>query len=370
MGERMESALYLDERETSVRRAALRLGLIYWVSVFIFSSILWGFVGTDPIESASGKLAHYSICSLVTAGIAALLYHLHRKLQVGYQRHSLATLVILSFVLSVLAAPLWSLIGFGVYTFCVWPQPALIDWKDFGYDLVFGASLFFGWSCLFVTLLYNFEIRDRERRLAAAREEALTAQMRALRYQVNPHLLFNTLNSIAGLIEEGANARAQQMVLSLSTFLRATLSLDPMHDVRLADELALQEGYLAIERERFSDRMAFNVDLPEDVRQALVPSLILQPLIENAIKHGVHASTGKVEIVLMARREANRLRLTVENDIPLEVTGESRMPGMGVGLRNVSERLRARFQDDSEFWYGAVAPGRYRASIDLPWRLA
>lgn len=363
-------ALNLDDQGTSVRRAALRLGLLYWTAVFVFSSILWGIVGTDPFESALGKLEHYSICSLITAGIAALLFRLHQKIQARYPRHSLAFLAVVSFVLSLLAAPLWGLIGFGVYALCVWPHPAVFDWKDFGYDLIYGAALFFGWSCLFVTLLYNFEIRDRERRLAAAREEALTAQMRALRYQVNPHFLFNTLNSIAGLIEEGATARAEQMVLSLSTFLRATLSLDPMHDVPLADELALQEGYLAIERERFSDRMAFHIDLPDDARGVLVPSLILQPLIENAIKHGVNATTGKVEIALMARRQENRLRVTVENDMPRGDVGESPAPGMGIGLRNVAERLRARFQDDSEFSSGAIAPERYRVSIDLPWRLA
>ncbi|MBN9548818.1 MAG: histidine kinase, partial [Alphaproteobacteria bacterium] len=223
--------------------------------------------------------------------------------------------------------------------------------------------------CLFVALLYYFEVRDRERRLAAVREEALSAQMRALRYQVNPHFLFNTLNSIAGLIEEGSATRAERMVLSLSTFLRTTLSLDPMHDVPLADEISLQEEYLEIERERFSDRMAFSIDMPADVHGALVPSLILQPLIENAIKHGVGATAGKVEIALRAQRDADRLRVTIENDMPVGSNGK-KPDGMGVGLRNVAERLHARFQGDGLFWSGPIAPGRYRASIDLPWRLA
>lgn len=228
-------------------------------------------------------------------------------------------------------------------------------------------AMYFGWSSVFLTLLYSFDVADRERRLAVVREEALSAQMRALRYQVNPHFLFNTLNSIAGLIEEGSATRAERMVLSLSTFLRTTLTLDPFHDVSLSEELALQEEYLEIEHERFSDRMTFDIDIPDDVRHALVPSLILQPLIENAIKHGVGATTGAVNISLSARQETDRLLVIVENDMPME-TVAPKPTGMGVGLKNVADRLRVRFQDGGRFSAGLAAPGIYRATLDMPWR--
>jgi LytS/YehU family sensor histidine kinase len=318
--------------------------------------------------------------------MAAALYHLHRWL--GRRGEvPLGWLVMLCFVMSLAAAPIWALVGFGVYSFWIAPLPAIWNWLDFGYDMVYGGGLFFGWSCLFITLLYSFDLRERERRLAALREEALSAQMRALRYQVNPHFLFNTLNSIAGLIEEGADDRAGRMVMSLSTFLRTTLALDPMSDVPLSDEVALQGDYLAIERERFSDRMALRIDLPDELRGARVPSLILQPLIENAVKHGVGRATGRVEISLTARREANRLRLTVENDMPdgeLASTpspGRAPAAGTGLGLRNVADRLRARYQEAgvleagvlrAEMQGGPVPDGRpalplrYRAALDLP----
>jgi len=228
-------------------------------------------------------------------------------------------------------------------------------------------AVYFGWSSVFLTLLYSFDVRDRERRLAAVREEALSAQMRALRYQISPHFLFNTLNSIAGLIEEGLATRAERMVLSLSTFLRTTLTLDPVHDVRLFEELTLQEEYLEIERERFSDRMSFRLHIPDDVRCALVPSLILQPLIENAIKHGVGTMEGQVNISVVARREADLLRIIVENDMPRIAVGP-KPAGMGIGLRNVAERLQARFQDKGGLSAGPAEPGIYRAVLDMPWR--
>ena len=138
---------------------------------------------------------------------------------------------------------------------------------------------------------------------------------------------------------------------------------------RVAQELALQVEYLDIERERFSDRMAVMIDVPEAVRDALVPSLILQPLVENAVKHGVGATAGPVEIVLRARREAERLCISIENDIQAD-DGRPVRPGAGIGQRNVAERVRARFQADGRFHAGHITPTRYCASLELPLRFA
>ena len=206
--------------------------------------------------------------------------------------------------------------------------------------------------------------------LLNAQRRKLDAEMRALRYELNPHFLFNTLNSIAGLIEEGSGGRADRMVLSLSRFLQTTLTLDPLHDVPLVDEIALQRDYLEIERERFADRMAFDIRLPAGLETALVPSLILQPLIENAVKHGVAASRTPVTIVLEARREADRLLLSVENGLPEDGSAHRKPAGMGVGLRNIADRLQARFGNRWHFSTGPVEDGLYRASIELPLRMS
>ena len=348
--------------DTIVRKATLRLCLAYWACMFVADSILSYFININPIESAPFRLIGFTADAMITYAMALLLARM-RNLTFTHK-------ALLSVLMTAVVAPVFCVIDFLCYMLCQYPNTAKFDPTYSGYILIESASILFGWSCLFIALLYNFEVRDRERSLAIAREEALTMQMRALRYQVNPHFLFNTLNSIAGLIEEGAATRAERMVLSLSTFMRTTLSLDPMHDVPLADELALQEEYLAIEHERFSDRMTFSIDVPLEARAALVPSLILQPLIENAIKHGVGVTIGKVEIALKAYREGNRLYISVENDMPPNKTEKSHQQGMGVGLQNVAERLNARFKGSSQFSSGLVCANRYRASINIPWSIA
>jgi two-component system LytT family sensor kinase len=208
-------------------------------------------------------------------------------------------------------------------------------------------------------------VRDRDLKLIASREEALAAQMRALQYQINPHFLFNTLNSITGLVEEGASERAERMIMSLSGFLRSTLQLDPMRELRLADEMALQKEYLEIEKERFSDRMRVRIDIPGELEDAKVPSLILQPLVENAVKHGVGRSSSTVEILIRAARRGDRLNLIVENDVAA-ATAAGMTHGLGIGLANVAHRVRTHFPEGASLTAGPIEPRKFRASLDMP----
>lgn len=364
-------ALFGSSDRRTIRNVTLRFGAVYWIGVFVLSSIFWGVAGTDPIASALGKMVHYAMCALVAAAMSLILFRLHEKLtQTRTSEDALLLLMLASFALSLIVAPLWAGLGYLVYVLFTWPYSVAFDLKDFGFDMAYGGGLLFGWACLFVAIMFAFELNEREQRLAAVREEALQAQMRALRYQVNPHFLFNTLNSVVGLVEEGETAQAEHMLLSLSGFLRTTLALDPLHDVALAEEIALQKQYLDIEGERFSDRMSFDMSIDPETHHALVPSLILQPLVENAIKHGVAATRGRVAIALSARREANRLLISIENDMPPQQESPSTSTGMGVGLANVGARVQARFATDGTVTSGAVDDNRFRVSLELPWRRA
>jgi two-component system LytT family sensor kinase len=229
-----------------------------------------------------------------------------------------------------------------------------------------GYFFFAAWASLFLSLRYAGEVRVLERRAADLRAAAQHAELRALRYQVNPHFLFNTLNALSSLILTGKGEQAERMILNLSTFFRTSLSGDPTEDVTLAEEIALQRLYLDIEAVRFPDRLLVEIDLPEALATALVPGLILQPLVENAVKHGVSRSAQPVTIAIRARERDGRLVLTVENSAVAEPCVQGHTDGTGVGLRNVRDRLAARFGDEGRCAWRAPEPGRFEVELSLP----
>jgi sensor histidine kinase YesM len=187
------------------------------------------------------------------------------------------------------------------------------------------------------------EARERDEQLARARAAADQAQLAALRYQLNPHFLFNTLNAISSLIVTGRNAEAEVMMSRLSAFLRSSLAADPNGLIALEDELATVDAYLAIEGVRFGPRLAVTMTAPEALLDARVPGFLLQPLVENAMKYAVAPSVAPVAVALTAREDAGDLVLTLEDD---GRAGEAAAcGGTRVGLKNVRERL--------ELLYGA-----------------
>jgi len=220
-------------------------------------------------------------------------------------------------------------------------------------------------SALLLAFSYSLESAERERRIAQLRGVADAAQLRALRYQLNPHFMFNTLNSIAALIARREVEPAELMVENLADFLRACLSLDPQEDIPLDREIELQALYLAIEAVRFSDRLDVQIDIPDDARRALVPSLVLQPLIENVVKHAVSPSTTPVTLHVSARIEGERLRVCVRNSAG-NGNGQGAR-GTGVGLNNVAERLQARFGEQCAFKAGPQEEGGFAVGFAVPW---
>jgi LytS/YehU family sensor histidine kinase len=208
-------------------------------------------------------------------------------------------------------------------------------------------------------------VRTAERRAAGAEREAREAQLRALRYQVNPHFLFNTLNSLSSLVMARRAEEAETMIVNLSAFFRSSLALDPAEDVTLADEIGYQLLYLDIEKVRFPDRLRVETDIPADLAAARVPPLLLQPIVENAIRHGVARSRDTVHVAIRAREEDGRLILIVENDATPVGPGRDD-PGTGVGLVNVCARLAARYAGQADCEHGPLDGGGYRVTISLP----
>jgi len=235
---------------------------------------------------------------------------------------------------------------------------------DFMFYTMYWFWFYFSWTAAYLALSYSITIQDQERRTAELAVMAREAQVRALRYQINPHFLFNTLNAVAALIRD-APARAEEMVVQLSDFFRRSLSVNPLDDLTLAEEVELQRLYLEIERTRFPDRLRFDVELDPDTAGAKVPALLLQPLVANAVKHGVARSEGATCIRIRARLDGPTLEIVVENDANADGRGAG---GEKVGLRNVAERLRSRFGDGASLDAAEVEGGGFRNTLRVPLR--
>ncbi|MEL6878237.1 MAG: histidine kinase [Pseudomonadota bacterium] len=219
------------------------------------------------------------------------------------------------------------------------------------------------WSALYIALLAIAQARVAERREQQFLSAAKAAELRSLRYQVNPHFLFNTLNSLSALVMTGKAERAERMIQTMSRFYRHSLADEPTSDVPLKDEFDLQQLYLDIEAVRFPERLVCDFDLPEDLAEARVPGMILQPLVENSVKYAVSAVNRPVTITVKAREEFDRLVITVSDDGPGVPEGASH--GFGIGLANVRDRLEARFGSDIALTSGPNNGG-YRTEMRIP----
>ena len=232
---------------------------------------------------------------------------------------------------------------------------------------------FAAWSAFYLATVAQAQALRAQRRAAAAESAAQTAQVRALRYQVNPHFLFNTLNSLSSLVMTGRTERAEEMLLALSTFFRTSLSLNPTADVTLAEEIDLQRLYLDIEMIRFPARLKVEIDVPPALENTRLPALILQPLVENAIKYGVSPTRDVVTLTIAAEAlDNNRMLLRVTNTASSGATGKrgrrdsDRIEGTGVGLANVCQRLEARFGASATCDYGPQGDGGFEVRLTLP----
>jgi two-component system LytT family sensor kinase len=230
-------------------------------------------------------------------------------------------------------------------------MPAPREWLDYSLTLL-------AWSALYLGLRWWQELEDERARALEATALAQQAQLDALRYQLNPHFLFNGLNSIRALIDEDAG-RARRMITALSEFLRYPLTSAAGHDVPLATEIAALRNYLALEQIRFEDRLQVTLDISDEAARAAIPSFLLHPLVENAITHGFCSSATPLTLRVAAQVREGRLCVEVINSgrwRPTHASAEQALDrerrGTGTGLRNVQSRL------------DVVAPRAHAFSID------
>jgi two-component sensor histidine kinase len=225
------------------------------------------------------------------------------------------------------------------------------------------------WLVVFGHFGWHFYQRYHERELEAAQlqRELVEARLDALRMQINPHFLFNTLHAISGMIHENPEA-ADRMVARLSDLLRLSLDSSKAQEVPLNEELAFLDGYLGIAQARFSDRLTIEQEIEPQVRTALVPSLILQPLVENALKYAIEPREDSGQICIRASRQNGNLLLSVTDNGAGLPEGGQRIPREGIGLSNTRSRLRHLYGDKGRLELANAPGGGLEARIQIPYQ--
>jgi two-component system LytT family sensor kinase len=205
--------------------------------------------------------------------------------------------------------------------------------------------------------------QQKDRRRLRLEAQLADARLQTLRAQLQPHFLFNALNTVSVLMHEDVDA-ADRILLQLSALLRRSLDSSEVHEVTLGEEIGFVESYLGIEQARFGERLTYRLDVPDQVREARVPMLILQPLVENALRHGIASRAGPGHVAIAADRDGDTLRLQVVDD------GQGLPPAASerIGLANTRARLRLLYADRQRFAVRNSEHGGVIAEIELPWR--
>jgi two-component system LytT family sensor kinase len=244
-----------------------------------------------------------------------------------------------------------------------------VPWHALLAVLLWSFFILFMWCSLYLSIKQWQQSSMEKERLLRAESEVREARLLALRYQLNPHFLFNSLNAVSTLVLDGNATAATRMLAQIGDLLRSSLDSDVTVEVALAQELVFTEGYLAIEQTRLGDRLKFDMEIPIETRDALVPSMLLQPLVENAVRYGVAPLIDGGSITINSALHANRLRILIVNS-GRRGEGEQKKNGNGIGLGNTAERLKSLYGTNFEFSLGWPEAGGCEVLLELPLRLA
>jgi hypothetical protein len=366
-------------------KAVRRRGLSGYPLLSVGGWLLFGIammIGSLDVAPWDVILATESVYVLVGLLLAVLLARIYDR--IGVRPGAFGRTLAISVVGSCVAGMLWNVAFYYHRQYGAATLHSLIigapSRLSFPREWVLDGALehcilpLFGWSFIHLGLQYNTALREQREQALRAVAAARDAQLRMLAYQLNPHFLFNTLNSIRALINEDRE-RAREMVTGLSRYLRYSLVDRPLHVALLEEEVASVRGYLAIEHVRFEERLDARVEVEPAALHCEVPAFLLNPLVENALKYGAAGTAGAPLVLRVEARleEPNRLRLVVENTgrwaqatAPNAGEGDDGVAG-GVGLANVRARLEALHPGDHRIEIDE-ADGHVRVVVDLPAR--
>ena len=245
----------------------------------------------------------------------------------------------------------------------------VVPWHALVTVWAWSAFVLFIWCSLYFSIKQWQQSSREKERLLRAESEVREARLLALRYQLNPHFLFNSLNAVSTLVLDGNVPGATRMLAQIGDLLRASLDSEVTTEVTLSQELALTEGYLAIEQTRLGERLKIDVVVPLETRDALVPSMLLQPLVENAVRYGVAPLIEGGRITIKSALHAGRLRIVIQNS-GRRGEGQQKRNGNGIGLVNTADRLKTLYGNDCEFSLVRPNAGGCEVVLELPLRRA
>jgi len=316
----------------------------------------WSYVLHTALLTATG----YSVTLLMAAAYRRLI-----------RARPLVTWVA-SFLIVLLAAAAFSIIETSSHATFISPGTAPEGIRFLG-AILLTVTLLIAWSALYYGINFYLLLEEQTGQLLKLEHQASSAQLAMLRYQLNPHFLFNTLNSISTLVLLRQTERANAMLSRLSSFLRYTLVNEPTGTVTLSQEVETLKLYLEIEKMRFEDRLRPRFDIEPSVEKARLPSLLLQPLVENAIKFAVTPQEEGADIAVEGRRVIDRVLITVSDTGPGLDPRATKSTSTGVGLANIRDRLAQAYGDNHRFETESVKagpdrPGGFRVLIDIPYQ--
>ncbi len=295
-------------------------------------------------------LVHSAVSTAFAVPVSSALGWLYMRLPERRLRgaHAIASVLMASLV----GSALWTAAQFG-FTLATgigpWLPPQMQGaWYAFPmFAMLRGTTMLGTWSALFLVVLLARRVQVARERAIFASALVHEAQLQLLRSQLNPHFLFNALNSVIGLTSEEPK-RAQQMVRDLASLLRHALDGTRSRNATVGDELEFIRLYLRCEKVRFERRLQVDLDVPDELLKRPLPSMLLHPLVENAIKHGMRGKE-PLKLRVGGRLEGDRIVLEVANSGDVSTPRRTPQPGTGTGLRSVRERIRAFFPDDGNF---------------------
>ena len=337
------------------------LGWSGWVILFALRDAYWG----QPYE----RILLLVVDAIAGVILTTVLRHIYRGVWDWPLTQRIITVLVASYAMAAIWQPIKNFSQFYYYQ----DFDLIVAYGYMGYfSGIIGYSYFLmlGWSGLYFALKFYRLLQLETERSIRAESLAHESQLRMLRYQLNPHFLFNTLNAISTLILEKNTESANAMVSKHSHFLRYSLDKDPMQRVDLEHEVNTMQLYLEIEQVRFEDRLHVDFDIDDEVKRALVPSLILQPLVENSIKYAVAAREDGGTIRISARRVGDMLHLCVSDDGPgIAIEGDLLPTFNGVGIANTRDRLKQLYGSQHRCTFSKAEPHGLQVDILFPFEV-